>query len=213
MKWNDPLRSTAIVLDEDNIDTDAIFPARFLLLLEKENIGQYLFYDRRYDGQKNERPDFVLNQPQPDSAQIFISGQNFGCGSSREHAVWTLYDYGFRCIIAPSFGEIFYANCIKNMMLPIVITKDQIETLKNLANDGQEIIVNIVSRRLQSQGQDWAFSIDDDDAANLQNGWDEIDFILETHGKDIDNFESRYYQPRNWLLASRAELTETDPKE
>ena len=123
------IRSTAVLLDKVNVDTDQIVPKQFLKRVQKTGFGKCLFFNWRFDQQGAPDPGFVLNEPRYRDSQILVTGENFGCGSSREHAVWALLDYGFRAVIAPSFGDIFYSNCFKNGLLPIRLGRDEIGRL------------------------------------------------------------------------------------
>ena len=126
--------STFAVIDIDNIDTDMLIPKQFLKTTTRIGLGKYLFYEKRYDKDGNKKDDFVLNQPPYDNAEILVAGKNFGCGSSREHAPWALKDFGIKVIIAESFADIFYNNCFENLILPIVLNKDEIGCIKKVFN-------------------------------------------------------------------------------
>ena len=192
------LTSIAVPMAEENIDTDIIVPARFLLITEKKGLGKTAFYERRFDEAGQARPEFVLNQPRFDGAQILIAGANFGCGSSREHAPWALADLGFRAIFAPSFGEIFSSNCVKNGMLAGRV--DDIASLLAEAEAGRPLAVDLEARTVTlSDGRTIAFTIDDGAREMLLNGWDEIDTILTRHGTDITHFEQAQQAAQPWL--------------
>src|SRR5579871_5690314 len=140
----EPLRTingVAAPLPEDDIDTDAIYPARFLLLMNKTGLGRYAFHDRRFTTDGVENPQFVLNRAPWRNAQILVAGRNFGSGSSREQAVWTLRDFGIRCVMAASYGEIFFANCVQNGVLAIRLPSNQLEALSQAAAAGTEFNV------------------------------------------------------------------------
>src|SRR5580692_5753079 len=134
------LTSIAAPLPDVDIDTDVIFPARFLLLLNRQGLGQHLFHERR---RSSAQERFVLDRPPFDKAQILVAGRNFGCGSSREQAVWALTDFGIRCVIAPSFGEIFFANCFRNGVLPIVVDEPLLSRVRSAAEGGAEFTVDL----------------------------------------------------------------------
>ena len=138
------------VLDQVNVDTDQIIPKQFLKRIERSGFGQFLFYDWRYREDGSLNPDFVLNHPRYEGASILLTRNNFGCGSSREHAPWALMDYGFRIILAPSFGDIFYNNCFKNGLLPIKLSEDQIDELfrKTEAEVGYELIIDLENEHI-----------------------------------------------------------------
>ena len=192
------LTALAVPLAEDNVDTDIIVPARFLLITEKKGLGRYAFYERRYDADGQPKPDFAFNQPHYAEAHILVAGANFGCGSSREHAPWALADLGIRAIIAPSFGDIFAGNCIKNGMLPVPIP--DIAPLMADAEAGRPITVDLVARRLiRANGEDVAFAIDDWARDTLLNGWGEIETILGRHSAGIAGFEAAQQASQPWL--------------
>ena len=183
---------------EDNVDTDIIVPARFLLITEKKGLGRYAFYERRYDADGGAREDFFLNQPQFDGAEILVAGANFGCGSSREHAPWALADLGFRAIVAPSFGDIFAGNCIKNGMVPVPLA--DVAPLMADAAAGRPITVDLVARRLiRADGDAVDFAIDDWAREALLNGWGEVETILGRHRAAIGDFERRQQGAQPWL--------------
>ena len=132
--------STFAVIDIDNIDTDMLIPKQFLKTTTRIGLGKYLFYEKRYDKDGNKKDDFVLNQKPYDKAEILVAGKNFGCGSSREHAPWALKDFGIKVIIAESFADIFYNNCFENLILPIVLKKDEIDYIKTVFNNNLKVI-------------------------------------------------------------------------
>jgi 3-isopropylmalate dehydratase small subunit len=192
------LTATAAPFPEDNVDTDIIVPARFLLITEKKGLGRYAFYERRHTADGQDRPDFFLNEPRYAGAQILIAGANFGCGSSREHAPWALADLGFRALIAPSFGDIFAGNCIKNGMLPIAIA--EIAPFIADAEAGRPITIDLVARLVErADGTATPFAIDEGAREALLNGWDDIETILGRHGADIAQFEHRQQTTQPWL--------------
>lgn len=193
------LTGVAAPLLEDDIDTDIIFPARFLLIMEKAGLGRYLFNDRRFDADGAEIADFVLNRPQFRSASILIAGDNFGCGSSREHAVWTLEDYGIRCVIAAGFGEIFAANCIRSGLLPARVTRAEAERLAAAAAAGP-ITVSLETRTITTaDGSTVTFDIDPSSREALLHGWDDIDQILAQDSAAIEDYERKRAKDTPWL--------------
>ncbi len=142
-------RGKAAVLDRVNVDTDQIIPKQFLKRIERTGFGQFLFYDWRYKAEGKENPDFELNHPSAKGASILISGDNFGCGSSREHAPWALYDYGFKVVMASSFADIFYNNCVKNGLLPIQLSDEEVNRWMTLVNQGKShITVDLLEQKL-----------------------------------------------------------------
>ena len=194
------LTGKAIPVAEANIDTDIIFPARFLLVMEKQGLGRYLFYDRRFqhDGTADGRS--VFNDSAYDGAPILITGANFGCGSSREQAVWALAGFGIRCVIAPSFGEIFHANCFKSGVLPIILPDRIVADLIGRAAGGAKLDVDLVSQTIvTSDGLTLDFAIAGDRRAALLDGMDEIDMILRDEIGAIESFEARHSRAQPWL--------------
>lgn len=178
---------TSIVtpLDKVNVDTDQIVPKQFLKLVQKTGFGKFLFYNWRYDENEKEKTDFVLNNPQYAHSQILISGANFGCGSSREHAVWALLDYGFLVIIAPSFADIFFSNCFKNGILPISLKQ---EIIDELLLEKDPITVNLESQTITTSSNEISFEIDSHKKRILLEGLDDISQTLEYDDK-IRQFE------------------------
>ncbi|NEU29810.1 3-isopropylmalate dehydratase small subunit [bacterium LRH843] len=167
-------------MDRVNVDTDQIIPKQFLKRVERTGFGQFLFFDWRFleDGTPN--PDFELNKPHTKGATILVAGDNFGCGSSREHAPWSLHDYGFKIVIAPNFADIFYNNCVKNGMLPIRLDAAKVEELlKKGANSAFELDVNLERQTLHGDGFEATFDIDPYWKEMLINGWDEIGLTLK----------------------------------
>lgn len=194
------LDAVAAPLAGDNVDTDIIFPARFLLLMECDGLGRYAFHDRRFDAADRERPDFVLNQPPFRDAGILIAGANFGCGSSREQAVWALRGFGIRCVIAPGFGEIFLGNCYKNGVLPIVLAAETVAALALVASAGSRFVVDLVAMTLSVEGgPPLSFAIEAGRRTALLNGWDETEMILNADGAAISRFEARQSAVQPWL--------------
>lgn len=189
----------AIPMRQDNIDTDIIFPARFLLITAKQGLGEYAFYDRRFLAEGQRDADFVLNQPRYAAAPIIVAGANFGCGSSREQAVWALVGLGIRAVIAPSFGEIFAANAMRNGVLPIVLPRMQVGGLMEAALAGQGFAVDLPAQLVTVGTEAVHFHIDPDAKAALLNGWDETDQILSQYAADIAAFEIRQRGLTPWL--------------
>lgn len=191
------LTSKAIPLAQDNIDTDVIYPGRFLLRISKAGAGDCLFYDQRFS--KNQAP-MVFDQADFTNAQILITGENFGCGSSREQAVWALHDFGIRCILAKSFGEIFYSNCINNQILPIVIKEADYIVLIEAANALQRFHVDLSCKELKVEnGPAFCFDIENQHQDMLLRGLDEIGLQLSHDLVDISQFEAIQKQTQPWL--------------
>ena len=190
-------------LDRVNVDTDQIIPKQFLKRIERTGFGPFAFFDWRFlpDGSPN--PEFELNRPEYQGATILVAGRNFGCGSSREHAPWALNEYGFRTIIAPSFADIFYNNCIQNGMLPVVLPDEQVEELMRRAQErsGYQATVDLVEQRVtDDDGFSASFDIDPFVRERLLKGLDEIGMTL-TQDEDISAYEAR--RPR-WLAGARS---------
>ena len=177
------LKAIAAPLPLQNIDTDMIIPKQFLTTIERTGFAKGLFYEMRYDinGKKNE--DFILHKAPYDHAQILISEDNFGCGSSREHAPWALNDFGIRCIIAPSFADIFYNNCFKNGMLPVKVPQSDVDQLMKVAQRGEQIEVDLADQKIRFGNSEISFNIDANNKHNLLNGLDDIGLTLEKKQK------------------------------
>jgi len=172
----------------DNVDTDQIIPARFLKTISKEGLGDQLFYDWRYNADGSPKPEFILNQPWAKSAQVLLAGDNFGCGSSREHAPWALTQYGFRGVISTSFADIFKQNSLKNGLLPIVVAKDVHDAL--FADPNQEVTVDLKSQTLRFGDRSVEFPVDAFSKHCLLEGVDELGFILK-QSDAISAYEAR----------------------
>ncbi|WP_102345364.1 3-isopropylmalate dehydratase small subunit [Bacillus sp. Marseille-P3661] len=174
-------RGKAASLDRVNVDTDQIIPKQFLKRIERTGFGQFAFFDWRFNNDGSENENFELNLPENKGASILVSGENFGCGSSREHAPWALQDYGFQVIIAPSFGDIFYNNCLKNGVLPIRLEEESVRALLNAAKAADYVLtVDLPNQKVIDQsGNEYAFEIDPHWKEMLVNGWDEIDVTLK----------------------------------
>lgn len=194
------LTGTAAPLPEENVDTDIIFPARFLLITERHGLGRYAFHDRRFAADGSEIATFVLNRTPWRGSPILIAGANFGSGSSREQAVWTLLGHGIRCVVASSFGEIFHGNCLRNGVLPIVLPEPIVVALMASAQDGCIFVVDLDAQVIASEGlPPLSFPIDPEQRLALLNGWDETDLILNARGPDIAAFEDRQCHDQPWL--------------
>jgi 3-isopropylmalate/(R)-2-methylmalate dehydratase small subunit len=181
----------AVPLHRPNIDTDQIIPKQFLKRVERTGFGEFLFYDWRYQTGGEPNPAFVLNEPRYRGASILIAGENFGCGSSREHAPWALDDYGFRVVIAPSFADIFANNCTKNGLLPVVLSAEQVEGLAvNAAEPGYELTIDLENKTVRDgKGFEAAFQINDFQRYCLLNGLDDVALTLK-HEADISRYEA-----------------------
>jgi 3-isopropylmalate/(R)-2-methylmalate dehydratase small subunit len=172
-------------LDKVNVDTDQLVPKQFLKLVHKSGFGKFLFYNWRYDENENTKSDFVLNDSKYDDSKILITGDNFGCGSSREHAVWALLDYGFSVVIAPSFADIFFSNCLKNGLLPISL--DQ-KTVEKLQLETESISVDLEKQIIKTSSEEISFEIDSYKKKILLEGLDDIAQTLQFEDK-ISEFE------------------------
>ena len=173
-----------------NIDTDAIIPKQFLKTIERTGLGKHLFHEKRYDQNNNLNNDFVLNKQPWDQAEIIVAGDNFGCGSSREHAPWALLDFGISCIIATSFADIFYNNCFKNGVLPIVLNEKIVEEISDLAGEGVEVSIDLEEQQIIAQNKLYKFDIDPYRKHCLLNGLDDIGITLENK-ETIDSYEEK----------------------
>lgn len=201
------LRGIAAPLAETDVDTDIIFPARFLLMLDKQGLGEKLFNERRKNRTGNEER-FVLDQPTFARAKILVAGAKFGTGSSREQAVWALADFGIRCVIAPSFGEIFFANCTKNGVLPIVIREADHGAVMAEANAARPILIDLETQTVVlDDGRSIAFDIDAYAKRALLLGLDDIGAVLADDADDIAAFEARQRQEAPWLHLSTEALS------
>jgi 3-isopropylmalate/(R)-2-methylmalate dehydratase small subunit len=192
------LEGVAAPLNMINVDTDMIIPKQYLKTIQRTGLGKALFDEMRFNQDGSEKPDFVLNKPAYRKAKILVSGENFGCGSSREHAPWALLDFGIRCVIAPSFADIFYGNCFKNGILPIKLPQEQVDKLMDDAMRGANAVISIDLEALEIRGPDGGmikFEIDPFRRQVLLNGWDDIALTLRA-GEKIDAFEKNQ-QP--WL--------------
>ena len=195
------LRGVAAPFNMINIDTDKILPKQFLKTIKRSGLGKHLFTELRYTDDGSENPDFVLNKPSYRDSNIIVAGDNFGCGSSREHAPWALLDYGIKCVISTSFADIFYNNCFKNGILPIVVNKRQLNQLMEDADKGANSVLDI---DLESQeitrpdGEKVYFEIDEFRKHCLINGLDDIGLTMEKE-KNIDNFEKRRAAEQPWV--------------
>jgi 3-isopropylmalate/(R)-2-methylmalate dehydratase small subunit len=200
------LTAKAAMLDQVNVDTDQIIPKQFLKKIERTGFGVHLFHDWRYldDAGTQPNPEFILNQPRYQGAEILVSGENFGSGSSREHAPWALLDYGFRCVIAPSFADIFFNNCSKNGILPVALQAQEVQQLFDeiAANEGCTLTVDLSEQQvLSQQGKAFSFAIDPFVKHRLLNGLDDIGWTLQ-FTPQIEAFEANYRQQAPWMFVS-----------
>jgi 3-isopropylmalate/(R)-2-methylmalate dehydratase small subunit len=195
------LDGIAAPLDMINVDTDMIIPKQFLKTIHRTGLGKALFDEMRYNEDGSEKPDFVLNKPAYRKAQILVAGENFGCGSSREHAPWALLDFGIRCVIAPSFADIFYNNCFKNGILPIRLPQEIVDKLLDDASRGSNARISVDLEKLEIRGPDGGmvkFEVDEFRRQCLLNGWDDIALTLREDDK-IAAYEKQHKHDAFWI--------------
>lgn len=195
------LTAKAAPLDMINVDTDIIVPKQFLKTVKRTGLGVNAFYNIRYDDNGDLLPDFVLNKPEYQGAEILITGENFGCGSSREHAPWAILDMGFRCIIAPSFADIFFNNSFKNGILPIALPQEQVDALMKSAEDEPDALIEVdLEKQTITRGNQFSFEFEIDPFRKhcLLNGLDDIGLTMEK-GAKIDVFEEKRATEQPWV--------------
>src|SRR3954468_12512359 len=195
------LTAIAAPLPMTNVDTDKIIPAKWLKTIQRTGLGGALFEAMRYRDDGSEHPEFVLNREPWRNAQILIAGDNFGCGSSREHAPWALLDFGIRCVIAPSFADIFYGNCFKNGILPIKLPQSDVDRLMDDAERGANAVVSIDLEKQEIRGPDGGvvkFEVDEFRKQCLLNGWDDIGLTMLAEDK-ITTFEQQQHIQTPWI--------------
>jgi 3-isopropylmalate/(R)-2-methylmalate dehydratase small subunit len=203
------VESVAAPLPEADIDTDVIFPARFLLLLDRHGLAAYLFHERRRHGAGAE--PFVLDRPPFNRAEILVTGGNFGCGSSREQAVWALADFGVRAIVAPSFGEIFHANCLRNGILPVTLGGEAHGAVMSAAASAVPLTISLERQEIAlPEGETISFHVDPGRRRDLLLGRDEIEAILADDGDEIAAFERRRKDSTPWLVLGPERLAALD---
>tara|TARA_Y100000590_G_scaffold446218_1_gene579603 strand:+ start:1768 stop:2391 length:624 start_codon:yes stop_codon:yes gene_type:complete len=181
-----------------NIDTDMIIPKQFLKTVKRTGLGKSLFFEMRYDEQGKEIKEFVLNNEPYNNSPILITGKNFGCGSSREHAPWALLDFGIRCVISSSFADIFYNNCFKNGMLPIILDEESVQELVNYSKRKEKIEINLEDQEIIFGNKKIKFEIDPFKKKCLLNGLDDIALSLEKSEK-ISSFEDKIKKNKPWI--------------
>ncbi|MTI09574.1 3-isopropylmalate dehydratase small subunit [Curvivirga aplysinae] len=200
------LTGIAAPLDLINIDTDMIIPKQFLKTIHRTGLGKNLFDEMRYESDGSPKADFVLNKEPYTGAQILVAGDNFGCGSSREHAPWALLDFGIRCVIAPSFADIFYNNCFKNGILPIKLPREVIDSLMEKANRGGNATFTIDlenQKVVDPDGKEYAFDVDEFRRHCLLNGLDDIGLTLQKSDK-IESYEEARKEQAPWVFGASA---------
>ena len=198
MKKFNILKGIPVNLPMINIDTDMIIPKQFLKTIKRTGLGESLFFEMRYDENGKKINDFVLNKEPYNNSSILLTGKNFGCGSSREHAPWALLDFGIKCVISHRFAEIFYNNCIKNGMLPIILDEKKISELIHYVERKENIEVNLTEQEINYGNNKIKFNIDPFKKKCLLNGLDDIDLSLEK-SKQIDSYEIKQKRNKPWI--------------
>ena len=193
------LKSIPAYLPIVNIDTDMIIPKQFLKTIKRTGLGKNLFFEMRYDDNGKEIKDFTLNNEPFNSSKILITGNNFGCGSSREHAPWALLDFGITCVISASYADIFYSNCFKNGILPIILEEEKIKELSEYSNRKEEISIDLNEQKIIYGNNELIFDIDPFKKKCLLEGLDDIALSLEK-SKKIDSFEQELKKKRPWIF-------------
>ena len=193
------LKSIPAYLPIVNIDTDMIIPKQFLKTIKRTGLGKNLFYEMRYDEQGRVIDDFILNRDPFNNSKILIAGKNFGCGSSREHAPWALLDFGITCVISSSFADIFFSNCFKNGILPIILDDEKIKELAEYANRKEEISVDLNEEKIIYGNNEVNFKVDEFKKKSLLDGLDDIALSLKKSDK-IENFEKNLKNQKPWIL-------------
>ena len=192
------LKSVPANLPMMNVDTDMIIPKQFLKTIKRSGLGKSLFFEMRYDEQGKKVNDFVLNKKPYDKSSILLAGKNFGCGSSREHAPWALLDFGIKCVISPSFADIFYNNCFKNGMLPIVLDQKQLEELIEYSERKEAIEINLPEQKIKLENKIISFEVDAFKKKCLLDGLDDIALSLEKSNK-ITSYEKNIQKTKPWM--------------
>ena len=195
------LKSIPAYLPLMNIDTDMLIPKQFLKTIKRTGLGKNLFYEMRYDEKGNLIKDFVLNKEPYNKSKILLAGKNFGCGSSREHAPWALLDFGIKCVISPSYADIFYNNCFKNGILPIIMDEKTIQELAEYAKRGSEIEIRIEEQEIVYGNKSVKFELDSFKKKCLMEGIDDIGLSLEK-APSINSYEDKIKQSKPWLAAN-----------
>ena len=198
MKKFNILKGIPANLPMTNVDTDMIIPKQFLKTIKRTGLGKSLFFEMRYDENGNKIEKFVLNQEPYNNSSILLVGKNFGCGSSREHAPWALLDFGIKCVISPSFADIFYNNCFKNGMLPVVLGQKQLEKLLKYSERKKVIEINLPEQKIQLRNEIINFAIDTFKKKCLLDGLDDIALSLEKSAK-ISSYEKNIQKNKPWL--------------
>ena len=193
------IKGIAAPLRMINVDTDMIIPKQFLKTIKRTGLGKNLFFEMRYDDQGNEIKDFILNQEPYNQSKILIAGKNFGCGSSREHAPWALLDFGITCVISSSYADIFYSNCFKNGILPIILEEEKIKELSEYSNRKEEISIDLNEQKIVYGNNELKFDIDPFKKKCLLEGLDDIALSLEK-SQQMDTFEKNLKEKKPWIF-------------
>jgi len=193
------LKSVPAYLPIVNIDTDMIIPKQFLKTIKRTGLGKNLFFEMRYDNDGNEIKDFILNKEPHNQSKILIAGKNFGCGSSREHAPWALLDFGITCVISSSYADIFYSNCFKNGILPIILTEEKIKELSEYSKRKEQISIDLTEEKIYFGNNEIKFEIDAFKKKCLLEGLDEIALSLDKEDK-INIFEKNLKDKKPWIF-------------
>ena len=199
MKKFNTLKSVPAYLPIINIDTDMIIPKQFLKTIKRTGLGKNLFFEMRYDNDGKEIKNFILNKKPFNNSKILITGNNFGCGSSREHAPWALLDFGITCVISSSYADIFYSNCFKNGILPIILEEEKIKEISEYSNREEEISVDLNDQKIFYGNNEIKFDIDPFKKKCLIEGLDDISLSLEK-SKQIDSFEKNLKEKKPWIF-------------
>jgi len=194
----DILKGIPVNLPMTNVDTDMIIPKQFLKTIKRTGLGKSLFFEMRYDENGKEKQDFILNKKPYNNSSILLTGKNFGCGSSREHAPWALLDFGIKCVISPSFADIFYNNCFKNGMLPIILDENKIEELNEYSKRKESIEINLTEQKIIFGNKIIKFEIDSFKKKCLLKGLDDIALSLEKL-KKINSYEDKIKKNKPWM--------------
>jgi 3-isopropylmalate/(R)-2-methylmalate dehydratase small subunit len=205
MQKFDKLTAVAAPMALINVDTDMIIPKQFLRTIKRTGLGKNLFNDMRYDEQGNELADFVLNKPAYRNAKILVAGENFGCGSSREHAPWALLDFGIRCVIASSYADIFYNNCFKNGILPVILPQADVDIIMKRAEDfpSEAITIDLENQRVTAGNHVVSFEVDPFRKQCLLGGLDDIGLTLQNE-KEINTYEQDNQTNKPWFWQNKA---------
>lgn len=194
----------AAVIDLVNIDTDMIIPKQFLKTIKRSGLGKYAFYEMRYNEDESLKEEFILNDCHFKNASVIIAGDNFGCGSSREHAAWALNDFGIKAVISTSYSDIFFNNCFNNSICPVIVGQDDLEEMMSIAKNKEtsDIVVDVANLKIIFNGKEYFFELEEALQKRLVNGLDHVGLTLE-HEKDISMFEEKDKINRPWIYLNK----------